>query len=297
MDNVFFILIGGIMSNLLLSPVEIAEFTIATGEAKTKKSLRTVLISSFFSGSFITFGALASLAATYALFAGNDLGIATYGLGKFFQGFLFAAGLMFVIFLGSDLFTGNCLIVMAWLHKKVTMPKMLSNLCLVWLGNFVGAIVVGFFVYQSGIFNWSDGLMGGVLLKTVYAKSSLSFSTALFSGVVCNWLVCLIILATYATKDLSAKMLIIILGIMIFVASGSEHIVANMGYYAGAFFARGEVDMIAMSGKSAADIAHAFDLKTVLVNNFIPVTIGNIIGGTTFVGALYYYMVKEKLGK
>lgn len=285
------------MSNLLLSPVEIAEFTIATGEAKTKKSLKTVLISSFFSGSFIAFGALCSLAATYALFAGNDLGIETYGLGKFFQGILFAAGLMFVIFLGSDLFTGNCLIIMAWLHKKVSFQKMVANWGLVWLGNLIGAVVVGFFIYQSGIFNWSDGLFGGVLLKTAYAKSNIAFSTALFSGIVCNWLVCLIILATYSTKDLGAKMMIIVLGIMIFVASGSEHVVANMGYYAGAFFAKGDANLISMTGKSAADIAHALELKTIFVNNFIPVTIGNIIGGTTFVGALYYYMVKEKLAK
>lgn len=285
------------MSNLILTPVEIAEYTIATGEAKTKKSLKTVLISSFFSGAFIAFGALGSLAATYALFGGNDLGIATYGLGKLFQGILFAAGLMFVIFLGTDLFTGNCLIVMAWLHKKVKFTQMISNLGKVWLGNLVGAVVVGFLIYNSGIFSWSDGLFGGVLLKTAYAKSSLTFSTALISGIVCNWLVCLIILATYATKEASAKMSIIILGIMIFVASGSEHVVANMGYYAGAFFAKADPSMIAASGKSAADIAHALELKTVFLNNFVPVTIGNIIGGTTFVGALYYFMLKEKISK
>lgn len=290
-------ILGGNMGNLLLSPVEIAEFTIATGEAKVKKAPKTVIISSFLSGAFISFGALCSLAATYALFASNELGIETYGMGKFFQGILFAAGLMFVIFLGTDLFTGNSLIIMAWLHKKVSMKKMLSNWGLVWLGNLLGAIVVGFLIYKSGIFSWSYNLFGGVLLKTAYAKTHLDFSTAFFSGIVCNWLVCLIILASYSTKDLSAKMMIIVLGIMIFVASGSEHIVANMGYMVGAFFAKFNPEMIAASGKSAVEIADALTIKEILVGNFIPVTLGNIVGGTVFVGATYYFMIKEKLAK
>ncbi len=285
------------MSNLLLSPVEIAEFTIATGEAKLKKSPKTVLVSAFLSGAFIAFGALCSLAATYGLFAANEIGMATYGLGKFVQGILFAAGLMFVIFLGTDLFTGNILIFMAWLHKKASFSKMVTNWALVWIGNLIGATVVGFLIYKSGIFGWSEDLFGAVLLKTGYAKSSLDFTTAFLSGIVCNWLVCLIILATYATKDLSAKMMIIILGIMIFVASGSEHIVANMGYYAGALFAKGEAGMIALSGKSAGDIAHALSFKEILINNAIPVTLGNIVGGAVFVASVYYFMVKEKLTK
>ncbi len=285
------------MSNLLLTPVEIAEYTMTTGEAKVKKSIKTILISAFFSGAFISFGALCSLAATYSLFAPNELGIATYGIGKYLQGFLFASGLMFVIFLGTDLFTGNCLIFMAWLDKRVSFKKMVANWSLVWIGNLIGAILVGTLVYKSGIFAWSDSLFGGVLVKVGYAKSNLDFTTAFFSGVVCNWLVCLIILATYAVKDTTTKMAIIILGIMIFVASGSEHVVANMGYYVGAFLAKTDPEVIAMSGKSAADISSALSVQSIFVNNFIPVTLGNIVGGTIFVAAGYYYMVKDKLTK
>lgn len=285
------------MSNVLLSPVEIAEFTIATGEAKVKKSAKTVLMSAYLSGAFIAFGALCSLAATYGLFAANEVGMQTYGLGKFFQGILFASGLMFVVFLGTDLFTGNILIFMAWLHKKVKFSKMITNWGLVWLGNLLGAITVGFLIYKSGIFGWSEGLFGGVLIKTAYVKTHLDFSTAFFSGIVCNWLVCLIIMASYATKDPAAKMAVIILGIMIFVASGSEHVVANMGYYAGAFFGKVDPALVAQSGKPAADIAHSITINEIFVNNFIPVTIGNIVGGAVFVAGFYYFMIKDKLTK
>ncbi len=279
----------------MLTPVELVKFTISTGEAKLQKPKKQVLISAIFSGIFIAIGALASLAATYGLFASNTLGLETYGLGKFFQGLLFASGLMFVIFLGTDLFTGNILIVMAWLNKKANFGEMFTNWTIVWIGNLLGAVLMGFLFYKSEIFGWSDSLFGGVLLKTAYAKSSLDFSTAFFSGVICNILVCLVVLASYVSKDGTTKLGVIILGIMIFVASGSEHIVANMGYYAGAFFSRENLDAIAMSGKSIEDIKHATEIGTILYKNFLPVTLGNIVGGAVVISAGYYYMVKDKL--
>ncbi len=285
------------MEGSILSPVEVVEFTIATGEGKVKKSKQTILISAILSGAFITLGAMASLAATYAFFAPNDLGIATYGIGKLVQGILFSVGLLLIVFLGTDLFTGNILITMAVLQKRVSFMKMVSNWGLVWIGNLVGAIVVGYIFYKSGVFNWTDGLFGGIVLKTAYVKANLDFSTAFFSGIVCNLLVCLTILMTYATKNPVAKIGIIILGITVFVASGSEHIVANMGYFAAAFFAKADPSFVAVSTKGAAGVLEALSPMTILTKNFIPVTLGNIIGGMIFVAAPYYFMVKDKLNK
>ncbi|MFV0498651.1 MAG: formate/nitrite transporter family protein [Bacilli bacterium] len=281
----------------LLSPVEIAKYTIATGEAKVKKRTQTVLISSFFSGAFIAFGALCSLAVAYALYGNNSVGIETYGFGKLAQGIIFIPGLVFVLFLGTDLFTGNCLVFMAFLDKKIGFTSYLKNISLVWIGNLIGATVVGYFIYKSGIFEWSNNLFGGVLLKTGYAKTHIDFSTGFYSGIVCNWIVCLIILATYSTKDMSAKLIITILGILIFVASGSEHVVANMGYLSGAFFAKINPDMVAMSGKSAVAIGESLGVKDILINNFVPVTLGNIVGGSVFVATIYYFMIKDKIKK
>ncbi len=285
--------------NKILTPVELAEFTIGVGEAKAQKGFKTLLTSSIFSGMFIALGALASLGATYGLYAfvPDEVGMATYGLAKYAQGFLFAAGLMFVIFLGTDLFTGNILITMAFLHKKVKLPKMFSNWSIVWIGNFIGAAIIGFLFVKSGVLGWSSDLFAGILLKTAYAKTNLAFSTAFFSGIICNILVCLVIMATYATKNPVAKMLIIILGIMIFVASGSEHVVANMGYYSAAFFSQDNLEAIAHTGKEGAAIAESLSVQNVFVNNFVPVTLGNIVGGMIFVAGLYYYMVKDKLTK
>lgn len=283
--------------NKILTPVELAEYTINVGEAKSKKGFKTLLISAIFSGMFITLGALGSLGATYGLYSNDNVVMATYGLAKYAQGFLFAAGLMFVIFLGTDLFTGNILITMAWLKKKVKFSAMISNWGIVWIGNFIGALLIGYIFVRSGVLGWSDDLFAGVLLKTAYGKSHIDFATAFFSGVICNILVCLVILATYATKNPVAKMLIIILGIMIFVASGSEHVVANMGYYAAAFFSKGNADAILHAGKESVAIVEAVSPGNVFINNFIPVTLGNIVGGALFVAGLYFFMVKDKLSK
>ncbi len=267
------------MKNSILSPTELAQYTIDVGQAKVAKSNKTVLISSIFSGAFIAFAALASLGATYGLYAnGNTANLDTYGLAKFFQGIVFAAGLMFIIFLGTDLFTGNSLISMAVLDKKTTVQKMIKNWTIVFFGNLIGALIIGLLVYKSGVFGWSDSLYGDILHKTIESKSNLAFSTAFFSGILCNVLVCSIVLATYAVKDTTTKQLIILSGILLFVAGGYEHVVANMGYYAGALL--------------MGDFPNIGD---VLVNNIIPVTLGNVVGGALFIGAAYYYMVKDKL--
>ncbi len=272
------------MVNGILSPADLARYTIDVGQAKVAKSNKSILISAIFSGSFIAFAALASLGATYGLYSNpglanpDILGIDTYGLAKFFQGIIFSAGLMFIIFLGTDLFTGNVLIAMSVFDKKVKLRKMFSNLGLVFIGNLIGALIVGVLVYKSGVFGWSNELYAKVLNKTIVAKSNLDFSTALFSGILCNWLVCAIVLATYAVKDTTSKLLIIGSGILLFVVGGYEHVIANMGYYAGALLQK--------------DFPSIVDT---IVNNIIPVTIGNIFGGAIFVAGGYYYMVKEKM--
>lgn len=273
----------------MLAPAEIAEYTINTGVAKVNRSNSKVLVSAFLAGAYIAFGALGSVAASYNLLANP----ATYGLGKALAGLMFPAGLIFVLLAGADLFTGNILIALAAFQKKVTWGQAAKNWALVWLGNLLGAIVVAWMVGQAGVFDWSNGLYGGVVLKTAMGKVGIEFMPALISGILCNWVVCVTVWITYASKDVAGKVLTGFIGIFLFVCTGFEHCVANMGYLFAAFFTKANPMYLEAAHKTAADAA-AINFKGMFINNLLPVTIGNILGGLVFVAGLYFFLFVNK---
>lgn len=273
----------------MLAPAEIAEYTINTGVAKVNRSNSKVLVSAFLAGAYIAFGALGSVAASYNLLANP----ATYGLGKALAGLMFPAGLIFVLLAGADLFTGNILIALAAFQKKVTWGQAAKNWALVWLGNLLGAIVVAWMVGQAGVFDWSNGLYGGVVLKTAIGKVGIEFMPALISGILCNWVVCVTVWITYASKDVAGKVLTGFIGIFLFVCTGFEHCVANMGYLFAAFFTKANPMYLEAAHKTAADAA-AINFKGMFINNLLPVTIGNILGGLVFVAGLYFFLFVNK---
>lgn len=273
----------------MLAPAEIAEYTINTGVAKVNRSNSKVLVSAFLAGAYIAFGALGSVAASYNLLANP----ATYGLGKALAGLMFPAGLIFVLLAGADLFTGNILIALAAFQKKVTWGQAAKNWALVWLGNLLGAIVVAWMVGQAGVFDWSNGLYGGVVLKTAIGKVGIEFMPALISGILCNWVVCVTVWITYASKDVAGKVLTGFIGIFLFVCTGFEHCVANMGYLFAAFFTKANPMYLEAAHKTAADAA-SINFKGMFINNLLPVTIGNILGGLVFVAGLYFFLFVNK---
>ena len=273
----------------MLAPAEIAEYTISTGVAKVNRSNSKVLVSAFLAGAYIAFGALGSVGASYNLLANP----ATYGLGKALAGLMFPAGLIFVLLAGADLFTGNILIALAAFQKKVTWGQAAKNWALVWLGNLLGAIVVAWMVGQAGVFDWSNGLYGGVVLKTAIGKVGIEFMPALISGILCNWVVCVTVWITYASKDVAGKVLTGFIGIFLFVCTGFEHCVANMGYLFAAFFSKANPMYLEAAHKTAADAA-SINFKGMFINNLLPVTIGNILGGLVFVAGLYFFLFVNK---
>ena len=279
------------MDKKMLAPAEIAEYTIAAGIKKATTSTKKVLVSAFLAGAYISFGALGSVAASYNLLANP----ATYGLGKFVAGLMFPAGLMFVLVAGADLFTGNILITLAALKKKVTWSQAFKNWALVWVGNLLGAMVVAGLVTLSGVFDWSDGLYGGVILKTTVGKLGITWVAAIASGILCNWIVCATVWMTYGAKDVAGKLIAGFFGIFLFVCTGFEHSVANMAYLFAGFFNRMNPAYLEAAHKTVADAAH-INLPSIFMNNLIPVTIGNIIGGVVFVAGAYYFLfIKEEV--
>lgn len=273
----------------MLTPAEIAEYTINTGIAKVNRSNSKVLASAFLAGAYIAFGALGSVAAAYNLLANP----ATYGLGKALAGLMFPAGLIFVLLAGADLFTGNILIAIAAFKNKVTWGQAVKNWVLVWIGNLIGGALVAWMVSQAGVFDWSNGLYGGVILKTAIGKVGIEFMPALISGILCNWVVCVTVWITYASKDVAGKVLAGFMGIFLFVCTGFEHCVANMAYLFGALFSKSNPMYLEAAHKTVADAA-AINLKGIFINNLLPVTLGNIIGGLVFVAGIYFFLFVNK---
>ena len=273
----------------MLMPAEVAEYTVKAGIKKANTPTKQVLASAFLAGAYIAFGALGSIAAAYNLLANP----ATYGLGKMVAGLMFPAGLMFVLVAGADLFTGNILVTLAALKKKVTWGQTFKNWALVWIGNLVGAVLVAYLVSLSGVFDWSNGLYGGVVVKTAVGKLGYTWVAAIASGILCNWIVCATVWMTYAAKDVAGKLLAGFFGIFLFVCAGFEHSVANMGYLFAGFFSKSNPAFLEAAHKTAADAA-VINLQNIFVNNLIPVTIGNILGGAIFVAGIYYFLFVNK---
>lgn len=269
----------------MLMPAEVAEYTVNAGIKKATTPTKKVLASAFLAGAYIAFGSLGSVGAAYNLLANP----ATYGLGKALAGLMFPAGLMFVLIAGADLFTGNILITLAALKKKVTWGQAFKNWGLVWLGNLAGGVVVAYLVSLSGVFDWSNGLYGGVIVKNAIGKLGFSWTAAIASGILCNWIVCATVWMTYAAKDVTGKVFTGFFGVFLFVCTGFEHSVANMAYLFAGLFSKANPAYLEAAHKTAQDAA-AINLPSIFVNNLIPVTIGNILGGAIFVAGVYYFI-------
>jgi len=275
-----------------LSPSEIAEYTINAGVKKTKLTALNMFILGILAGAFIAFAAEGSNMAAYNLFAKPE----TYGLGKALAGAIFGTGLMLVLIAGGELFTGNTMIIAGILDKKVTLKAMLKNWFFVYLGNFAGSILIAYMMNHSGLYGSSADLLGGMTIKIASYKVGLTFMQAFYLGIMCNWLVCLAVWMCYGAKDMSGKILAVFFPIWLFITSGFEHSVANMYYIPAGIMAKGTkayADAAFTLGVTPEKLTH-LTWGSFVYNNLIPVTLGNIVGGGIFVGAVYWFIYAKK---
>lgn len=265
------------------NPQQIVEANIKAQESRVKTPLARIILMGILAGMFIACGAAASSVAMHA--------VSNVGVSRFIGGIIFPVGLMMIVLIGGELFTGDCLIIMAILDKKAGVLKALKVLAVVYLSNLVGSIIFAFIVYKSGQYNYTDGLLGAYTIKVALGKVNLTFSQALCSGIICNIIVCLAVLMATAAKDVAGKVAAIFFPIMAFVVSGYEHSVANMYYISAGIIAKGNDAYInkAMDayGYTKAQL-DALNWKSFILDNLLPVTIGNIIGGMIFVGVILY---------
>ena len=204
---------------------------------------------------------LGSLAGLYIGFGGMVFLVAmAEGMGKVLSGAAFGVGLVLVVIAGAELFTGNIIMLIGTLAKRFPVRRMFRNWIVVYLGNFIGAFLFALLITKSGLL---AGSIGQLAVKITDAKLALSFQHCFIRGIFCNMLVLLAIIMATMSKDTFSKILCCILPIMVFVASGFEHCVANMFFIPLGLFAK------------SVPLAE----QLTMFKNIIPVTLGNIVGG------------------
>ena len=229
--------------------------------------------------------------AAYNLLARQE----TYGLGKCLAGAIFGTGLMLVLAAGGELFTGNNLLLLALWQKRISPLQLLRNWALVYAGNLLGALFIAWLMLASGLFNSSNGLLGGMTVKIAASKTGLSFFSAFVLGILCNILVCGAVWISFGAKDITGKLLACFFPIWLFITSGFEHSVANMYYIPAGIWAKADPVFAAASGVAAEALA-GLNWGSFLVKNLLPVTLGNIVGGGLIFGGAYWlaYLREEK---
>ena len=256
-------------------PSEIYAQQLAAAAKKAALPLPRMLALGFLAGACIAFGAAVSNMAAH--------GIANYGLARLVAGAVFPVGLILIVLVGAELFTGNNLMEMAWAEKKITTGGFARNLVWVWLSNFADSVAVAACVWGSGEWGASGHALGAYTIKVAAGKAALAPGAAFCSGILCNVLVCLAILAAASSKQTVGKNFAIWVPIMAFVLGGFEHSVANMYYLPAGLMALSDPACAAGFPAAAADaltLAHA-------ARNLLFVTLGNMAGGMLFVAALW----------
>jgi len=260
-------------TNNFNTPAEICDLTTQAAVRKANMPLLKMLILGIWAGVFI---ALGGVVATVAM---HD--ISNVGLSRLVGGCVFPVCLIMVIMLGSELFTGNCLMVSALCERKIGFGGWMKNLAVVYVGNFIGSLIIAGLMVASTLWNYTDGGLGAFAIKMAITKTSLPFGTALASGILCNILVCAAVLLATGARDAIGKIIGAWFPVMAFAVSGFEHSIANMYYIFSGVFAAGNpkfVDKAAeLYGVGADGLAHLG--ATGILSNLVPVTLGNIIGG------------------
>lgn len=254
------------------SPLEIARNYVEIGIHKARLSAMKMLILGFFAGMFIGFAGIASTTSSAT--------IDNASVARLVSACVFPAGMAMVLVAGSELFTGNNLIIIALLEKKITLLQMLKNWFFVFCGNFIGAAFVAVMVVYGHIPDLYNGLLAQKMTAAALSRVTQSFPEAFIRGILCNILVCIAVWAAFAAKKVSGKLLMSFWPVMLFVLCGFEHSIADI------YFGVAGLLTVKEYGIDAGSLTWG----SFLLCNLLPVTLGNIIGGAGIVGCGYWAM-------
>ena len=257
----------------VIPPARIAQLVEEVGVKKCALPLQKLFVLAVLAGAFIAFGGV-----LYTLVVTDSaLG---FGVTRLVGGLAFSLGLILVVIGGAELFTGNSLIVMAWADRRVTLPAMLRNWGCVYVGNLVGSLLMVALVHYAGVLDLGGGSVARTAITIAEGKLSLGSGEAILRGVLCNVLVCLAIWMCFAARTAAGKVPLLMLPVAAFVALGFEHSVANM-YLIPIAMLQPSMEMTVLD----------------FLQNLIPVTFGNMIGGGGLVAAVYWLVYLRGSGQ
>ena len=275
------------MDNQFNTPAQVIEGNINGAVTKANLPLGKMILLAIWAGAFVAIGANSSSVAAHS--------VQSVGVARALAGTIFPVGLLMIILIGGELFTGNCLMTMSALEKKITWGKMFRNLVVVYFANLVGSLVVATLGYFSGQFNYSGGALGAYTINVAVTKASIQPGAAFASGILCNVLVCLAILLAATSKDIIGKIFACFFPIFAFVTAGFEHCVANMYYIPAGLLAKLNPQYV----DKARELYNLTDEKlsalsvTGMIRNLVPVTLGNFVGGAVCVGVMAYLIYRK----
>ena len=266
-------------------PAAMAVRAEEVGVRKATTDPLTVLALSVLGGAFISLGAIFATTVT------TGGGALPYGVTRLLSGVVFTLGLILVVSAGAELFTGNNLVVMAWASGKVRTRAVLLNWTLVFAGNFAGAVATAALAFYSKQYTFADGAVGLAALNVANGKVGYAFGQAFVLGVMCNALVCLAIWMSYSARTAIDKIAVVVPPIAAFVAAGFEHCIANIYFIPlGLFIKAGAPESFwSALGKAPTDFPD-LTWENFVVANLLPVTLGNVLGGSVLVGLAYWFI-------
>ncbi|PSJ37467.1 formate transporter FocA [Zobellella taiwanensis] len=264
-------------------PAEMAKKAEEFGVQKaTKKTLQSFILA-------ITAGGFISIAFVFYITVTTGAGGLPWGMARFIGGLAFSLGLILVVICGGELFTSSVLTTVARASRRIGWGQLAHNWVVVYLGNLGGALLFVLLIWLAGQHLAADGAWGLNALNIARHKLHHGVVQAVALGILCNIMVCLAVWMSFSCRSNTDKVLVMLLPIAMFVASGFEHSIANLFIVPLAIaiqqFAGPE--FWALSGAQPADFAE-LTLANFLLRNLLPVTLGNIIGGGVLVGLSYW---------
>ena len=265
-----------------LPPPDMARKAEAVGQSKAGLPAPTMFALGVLAGAFIAMGAAFATTVT----AGT--GEVAYGIVRLLAGLAFSLGLILVIVGGAELFTGNTLMIMAWAGRRISTVSLLRNWAIVYAGNMAGAFAAALLMVWAKQYTFGKGAVGVQALTIAAAKTNLGFGQAVALGILCNALVCIAVWLCFSARTTADRVLAIVPPIAAFVASGFEHSVANMYFIPVALLIKRDQGWV--DSTAGLPDLHTLTWHSYLIDNLLPVTIGNIIGGTLLVGTVYWFV-------
>lgn len=284
-------------------PATTAQRAEEAGVKRASMDPLNVFVLSVLAGAFISFGAIfaTTVGSGGFVFASTTepgaafVGQLPYGVVRLLMGLVFSVGLLMVVIAGAELFTGNNMIVMAWASGRVDTRALLTNWSIAFVGNCLGALATAVIMFFTNQYSFGAGAVGLTALNIAESKTGLSLIPAVTLGIMCNALVCLAVWMCYAARTTIDRVVTAVPPIAAFVASGFEHSIANAYFIPlGLFIKAGAPDSFWTTIKSSPTQFPTLTWGHFLFSNLLPVTIGNIIGGSAMVAAVYWFVYLRK---